>query len=211
MAALGLSACALGLLHTKREMLMRKTMLAGVAMLAAIQVSAGGIGLKAGLWETHLVKSVMDGRDMTAQVAGASAQMQQAMANMTPEQRARIEAMMKDRVAPAPGGNGTWRMCITPEQAAKDKPFVDREGCQPTTVNRSGNHATFEFSCTRNGNTTAGKGEATISGDTIATVVDTTIKRANGDTHVVHSESEMKFIGADCGDVKPITPPKDSP
>jgi hypothetical protein len=190
---------------------MRKSMLLAAAGLAAVQVFAGGIGLKPGLWETHVIKTVMDGRDMSAQIAGATAQMQQAMANMGPEQRARVEAMMKDHGVASGSSPGTVRMCITPEQAAQDKPFVDREGCQPTTVNRSGNHATFEFSCTRNGNTTSGKGEATIGGDTIATVVDTTVKRANGETHAIHSESEMKFLGADCGDVKPMTPPKDTP
>jgi Protein of unknown function (DUF3617) len=190
---------------------MRKRTLAAAAGLAAVQVLAGGIGLKPGLWETHVTKSVMDGRDMSAQIAAASAQMQQAMANMTPEQRARMEAAMKDRGAPSGGGLGSTKMCITPEQAAQDKPFVDREGCQPTTVNRSGNHSTFEFSCTRNGTTTSGKGEATAGGETISTVVDMTIKRANGDTHTVHSESAMKYLGADCGDVKPLTPPKTAP
>ena len=189
---------------------MRKSMLAAATGLAAIQVMAGGIGLKPGLWDSHVTKTIMDGRDMSAQIADASAQMQQAMANMTPEQRTRIEAMIKDRGAGG-GGLGSLKMCITPEQAAQDKPFVDREGCQPTTVTRSGNHSTFEFSCTRNDTTTSGKGEATIGGDTIATVVDMTIKHANGEIHTVHSESDMKFLGADCGDVKPITAPKTTP
>jgi len=192
-------------------MTMHKSVFACLTALAAIQVLAGGIGLKAGLWETRVVKQVMDGRDMTAQIAGASAQMQQAMANMTPEQRARMEAMMKDHGAPTVGNNGTMRMCISPEMANRDKPIIDREGCEPATVSRSGNHTTFEFSCTRNGNVTSGKGEATTNGDTISTVIDTTIHRASGETHVMHSESEMKFLGADCGDVKPITPPKTAP
>ena len=42
-------------------------------------------------------------------------------------------------------------------------------------------------------------------------MVDMTIKHANGETHTVHSESDMKFLGADCGDVKPITAPKTTP
>jgi hypothetical protein len=190
---------------------MRKSMLAWLFALAAIQVFADGIGLKPGLWETRVVKQLMDGRDMSAQIAGASAQMQQAMANMTPEQRARMDAMMKDRGGPTVGSNGTIRMCISPEMASRDKPRIDREGCEPATVSRSGNHATFEFSCTRNGNVTSGKGEATTRGDSISTVVDTTVRRASGETHVMHSETEMKFLGADCGDVKPIRPPKTAP
>jgi hypothetical protein len=33
---------------------------------------------------------------------------------------------------------------------------------------------------------------------------------ANGETHTMHFESEMKFLGPDCGDVKPMSRPKAS-
>ena len=38
--------------------------------------------------------------------------------------------------------------------------------------------------------------------------MDMTTKKASGETHQRHIETEMKFLGADCGDVKPIMPPK---
>lgn len=189
---------------------MRKSMLTGFAVLAAVQAMADGLGVRPGLWETHVLKHVVDGRDTTAQIAGAAVKMQQMMAGMPAEQRAQMESMMKDHFPPG-AAPGSIRMCITPEQAKQGNPFAGREGCEKATVNRSGNRSTFEFSCTRSGSTTSGKGEATIGSDSVSSVVDTTIKQANGESHVMHSESEMKFISADCGDVKPITPPKDAP
>jgi hypothetical protein len=190
---------------------MRKAMLGWFVMLTALQVFAQVISVKPGLWQTRMVKQIRDGRDMTAQITAAMAQMQEKLANMPPEQREKMEAMMGKSGAPTMGSNGSVKMCITPEQARQDKPLIDREGCPPATVKRSGNHSTFEFSCTTDGTTTRSKGESTSTGDVISTVEDTTIQKATGDTHVWHTETEMKFLGADCGDVKPLPPPKATP
>jgi hypothetical protein len=185
----------------------RRSIIACLVALVAMRVIAAGYGLKPGLWETHMVKQIVDGKDMTAQIAAAAAQMQKMMANLSPEQRARMETMVKGG-----GANGAFQMCISPEMANRDKPIVDREGhCQPATFNRSGNRTTYEFTCSSNGGTMTGKGVATATGDVIASQVDTTSTRADGTTHVTHTETEMKYLGADCGDVKPYTPPKASP
>jgi len=190
----------------------RKSLVACIVALLALEVVAAGFGLKAGLWEVHILNQTIDGKDMTAQINGAAAQMQKALANMPPEQRARMEAMMKEHGASMGAGDGTVRICISPEMANRDQPWVDPQGrCQPATVNRSGNHATFEFNCSSNGTTTSGKGESTVTGDVVASQVDATIHKANGETRVMHTETEMKFLGADCGDVKPIAPPSSTP
>ena len=188
---------------------MRTTTLACLMVLATGPACAAGIGLKPGLWETRLTSQVVDGKDTTAAVSGAAAQMQKMMANMPPEQRERMEAMMKQHGGPRIANDGSVKMCISPEMANRDRPIIDREGrCQPATVTRSGNVSKFEFQCATNGITTSGKGEATSDGDTIRTTVDMTTTKAGGETHVMHNESEMKFLGADCGDVQPVAPPK---
>lgn len=188
---------------------MRRSVLTGLTILASAAALATGLGLKPGLWEMHLVKQVTDGHDMSAQVAAAGAQMQQMLANMPADQRARVEAMMKQNGASSVDSNGTIRMCISPEMANRDAPIVDREGhCQPSAVNHNGNRTTFEINCkTKNGDMT-GKGESVNSGDLITTKMDATTHDASGASHVMHTESELKYVGADCGDVKPITPPK---
>jgi hypothetical protein len=188
---------------------MRILFSAWLLVVAAAPAFADGLGLKPGLWEMRIVRHVMDGKDMSSQLSDAQARMQQALANMPPEQRDRVASMMKGQGGPASGGNGTVRMCISPEMASRDKPIVDRDGrCEPATVTHSGDRTTFEFNCTSNGVTSTGKGQATKSADGIATQVDLTTHSASGETHVMHNETEMKFIGTDCGDVKPLPTPK---
>lgn len=185
---------------------------AALAALAAVNGLAAGFGLKPGLWESRIVKHVVDGRDMTSQMTGTMSQMQNNLSRLPPEQRARMEAMMKEHGALTMGTTGTTRLCISPEMAGRNKPIVDPEGrCQPAKINQSGNHTTFEFNCDANGTVMTGKGESTATGDVITSRVDVSTRKAKGETHVMHSETEMKFVGADCGDVKPIPLPKAKP
>jgi hypothetical protein len=187
---------------------MSKSLFSCLLVLAALSAFAAGMGLKPGLWEVKVIKQVIDGRDMTAQIAAASANMQQAMANMPPEQRARMQAMVGNNGA-GQGGSGGFRICVSPEMAKRNAPMVDKEGrCQPGTVTHSGNETTYEFSCNINGNASEGKGQVTAAGDVITNRMDMTSHAANGKTRVMHTESEMHYLGSDCGDVKPIEPPK---
>lgn len=165
---------------------------------------AQGSGLKAGLWEMKQIKQIVDGKDMAAQMAAAQAQMAQAMANMPPERRKQMEAMMGGQGMPAQGGGVATRICISPAMAASDKPMVDPEGrCAPTKTSRSGNKTSFEFNCTSNGRTMVGKGENTISGDSVHARMDMTSTDASG-RHTMQSESKMTYLGPDCKGVKPV-------
>lgn len=188
---------------------MRRSVLTGLIVVTSAAAFATGLGLKPGLWEMHIVKQVTDGHDMSAQVAAAGAQMEQMLASMPADQRARVEGMMKQNGAPSFASNGSIRMCISPEIAKRDAPIVDREGhCQPSALNRSGNRTTFEINCKTKSGDITGKGESVSSGDLITTKMDATTHDAGGATHTMHTESELKYLGTDCGDVKPMTPPK---
>ena len=162
---------------------------------------AQGSSLKPGLWEIKPVSQIMDGRDMTAQMASAQSKMQQAMANMPPNQRKQMEAMMGQQGASA---GEDMRICVSPAMAANDKPIVDPEGsCEPAAVNRSGNKTSFEFNCTANGRTSVGKGDSVVSGDTVTTRLNMTMTDAQG-RHTMQSESRMKYLGPDCRGIKPL-------
>jgi hypothetical protein len=186
---------------------MTRTLVVCLVALAALLAHATGVGLKPGLWEVRVVKQVVDGRDTTATMAAQAAQMQQTLARMSPEQRAQMEAMFKQKGI-SPVSDGGYRLCISPEMAKRDTPVVDRDGrCQPIKVTHSGNRTNYEINCSSNGITSVGKGESTAAGDLITTRSDMTMTRANGPPRVMHSESEMKYLGTDCGDVKPPAPP----
>ncbi len=177
---------------------MKKTFLALSLALLAVPAFAGD--MKAGLWEIKTVKQVMDGRDMAAQMAAAQAQMQQQLASLPPEQRKQMEAMM-GRQGTSPG---TTRICVSPEAARRDEPMLDPEGrCKPTKMSRSGNTTRFEFDCTSNGRRSVGKGESTVSGNTIGSRMDMTTTDATG-RHTMQTESLMTYLGPDCKGLAPI-------
>jgi hypothetical protein len=167
-----------------------------------------GFGLKPGLWELRIVKQIVDGHDHTAEILGASAKMQQLLANLPPDQRARMESVMKQRGI-APGAEGGLKICVTPEMAKRDRPIIDPKGhCQPATVTHTGNTTHFTYECTANGETLDGSGEARASGDLITISADVTATRAGAPPRQLHNETELHFIGASCGDVEPSPSPQ---
>jgi len=189
---------------------MSKILFSCCLVLAGLSALAAEFSQKPGLWEIKMVKQVMDGRDLSAQMAANAAKMQEAMANMTPEERAKMQAMLPSTAGL--GSNGGFRICVTPEMAKRNSTMVDKDGrCQPATMNHSGNVTTYEFSCNSNGTSKQGKGQVTTVGDVSTNVADMTSTTANGATHTVHVETEMHFLAADCGDVKPIELPKQQP
>lgn len=176
---------------------MKKTLLAAFATLVTL-AHAADPRMKPGLWEIRVTKNIMDGR--AVQVPARDAQMKQTMANLPPDQQARMQAALKQSA----GSNGNVRTCITPEIANRNTPVTDQQGrCPPASVKRNGEHMTYEFSCVISGMAATGKGESTVSSELVTTRSEVTMHASNGTTHVMQSESEMRFIGPDCGDVKP--------
>lgn len=177
------------------------TLLAAFLALGATAHGQNAV-LKPGLWETRMIHQVMDGRDMTAQMAGAQSRMQEIMASMSPTQRQQMQSMMKGRGVGAAGG--ATRICISPDMAARNTPMVDPKGhCAPAKVSHSGNTTTFDFDCTNEGRHSVGHGQSVASGNTIHTTLDMTMTDARG-AHHMQSESEMSYLGADCQGIKPI-------
>ena len=173
------------------------------ALAAGTAQAQGPGGMKAGLWETRTTRMLMDGKDMLPQVAAAQAQMRQSIDKLPPEQRRRAQAALAQQ-----GDDPTvQRMCISPEMAARDQTMVPRPpkaDCEPPRLNRSGNRTTFEFACKQGGGKTTGKGETVVTGDLVTTKVETTGTDAAGARHTMVAETQMKYLGRDCGQVKPI-------
>lgn len=187
---------------TRFRLLIGKLAILALSLTASLAL-AQSFGMKQGLWEFKSLKTVVDGADTSAQLSAAQAQMQQAMANLSPEQRQQMEAMMKSRGVGVAGGSPR-QICVSAAMAGSNKPVVDPQGkCAPASVSRDGNKTRFEFNCTSDGRTTIGKGESTNSGDTVTTVMDATTTDAKGQ-HTMHSETEMTYLGSDCQGVKPL-------
>lgn len=160
---------------------------------------AAGLGLKPGLWDVRLVRQVVDGQDVSAQLNESIAKAQTALANLPPDARARVQAMLEQAGVHAES-NASFRICISPAMAANDVPVMDKDGsCRPALLSRSANHTTFRIDCTANGTHMQGQGEAISSGDTITSKSDITTRAADGSTHTMHNETQMQYVSADCG------------
>jgi hypothetical protein len=182
---------------------LRRILIACLAVPGTLFAQSAGTGLRPGLWEMQIVKQVVDGRDVSAQVSAASQQMQQAMANMPPAERARMQAMLSAHGMSA-GAHG-YRICVTPQMAKRSSPIIDKSGrCQKSKLTHSGNRTTFAFTCTENGSTTTGNGVATITRELVTTRTRATTVNSRGEKHTMQVESKMRYLRSDCGNVKPI-------
>ena len=101
----------------------------------------------------------------------------------------------------------TQRMCVSAEMAQRDQPVVPRppgSECEQPKINRSGNRTTFEMACKQGGGSMTGKGETVLGGDLVTTKLQTNGKDGAGQAHTMVAETQMKFLGSDCGSIKPI-------
>lgn len=176
--------------------------LAVLALLPGLAAWSAQFDIKPGLWDIKVVRQIVDGHDASAQMAQVLAHAQQALANLPPEQRARMEAMLNN-AGVSQGTNGSFRICVSAQMAHRDAPIIDRDGrCKPTVLNHTGNQVNFQFSCTTNGTTMQGKGDAVMSAEQITTRTDVTTSSAGG-AHHIQNETRMQYVAADCGDLKP--------
>jgi hypothetical protein len=196
-----------------------------------LSTAAGSVladsGMQPGLWEMHMTKNVVDGQDTLAQMAGMNAKMQEQLAKMPAEQRAKMAAMMgqggmggggmppgmppgmsQGGMPPGAMGGGsnggvTMQTCVTPEMAKRDVPVAGKDSsCETTNVVRKGNRVTYNVSCPSDATKMTGTGEAVMGEGKVTTRSDMTFVD-HGQTHHAQSEFELKFVQSDCGTVKP--------
>lgn len=170
---------------------------------AVLPVSAQNI--KAGLWEVTNHVGSGDGK-----LQAAMAEMQRQVAKMEPAQRKMMEEMMaKQGVQLDSAGGGAFRarMCVTPEMAAHNEVPVRQKGnCTNTRSPVSGGKMKVSFTCTDP--RTSGEGELTFTGDTGYRMKMNVTSDASGHDETIMMDATAKWLGADCGSVKPFRMPK---
>jgi uncharacterized protein DUF3617 len=175
------------------------------ALVAVLASSAGAQNLKPGLWEvTHNMQTG------SGQMEQGMADMHKEMAGMPPEQRKMVEEMMArqgvKRGPAGPGGGMSMKICMTREMVEKNELPAQQGDCRTTHQSRSGNTMKYGIACTNPPST--GEGQVTFKGPeaysmkmAMSTVVD-------GRPEKMNMEGSGKWLGSDCGSVKPIIPPK---
>jgi hypothetical protein len=169
---------------------------AAAALCLALPATAQTI--KPGLWE---INNKMSGGQMDQ----AMSEMQKAMAGMSPAERKQMEEMMARQgvkmVAPGAGGGMAVQVCMTKEQVERnDMPMQD--GCRMTQNTRSGNTLRMAYTCTRP--PSSGEGTVTFHSSESYTSKMTVKSTEQGRTETMTMDATGKWLGANCGNVKPM-------
>jgi hypothetical protein len=180
------------------EIAMKKTVFL-LALAAGAASATAQQSLKPGLWE---IQHRMSGNP------GLEKQMEEArkqMAALPPEQRKQMEAMMASSgVQMGPGGN-SMRMCMTKEMAERNEVPANQGDCKVTNQSRSGNTMKMAFTCTNP--PSSGESQVTFTSPEAYAMKTTVNTTAGGKPEKMTMEGNGKWLGADCGSVKPMAPP----
>ena len=177
--------------------------LAGIVAFGLIATPAAAQTMKPGLWE---INNKMGGSgDTGAKMAAAQAEMQKQMAAMPPEQRKQMEKMMAQQgvnMAPSGAGGGmAVRVCITKEMAARNETPTQGD-CKQEQLQKSGNTSKFKFTCSKP--PSSGEGEVTMNNPESYTMKMKMTSQEKGKPEQMTMDAQGKFLGNDCGSVKPI-------
>jgi len=149
------------------------------------------LNVKEGLWEmtvTHSMSGMPAMPDIPPDV----------LAKMPPDQRARMEAMMK-------GGPSTdvRKECITKEKIEKNSAFSNNRGdCTRTVVNSTGSKLEVKIHCEEKQASTDGTLVLeTVGSDHVKGTMQSATN-ANGHTMNMNFTFSSKYLGPTCGDVK---------
>ena len=133
------------------------------------------------------------------------AQMQKQMANMPPEQRKAMEQAMAAQSNMSMGSDGSMalKMCITQDMIDRKNWMPKTDGkCTHTVSAAVGNTQKFGFTCTDPAS--SGEGMVTFQSKTSYTSNMKINAVRNGKPESMAFENSSKFLGADCGAVKPV-------
>jgi len=170
----------------------------GFVAASAVLVHAAGskFNVKPGLWQVT----------MTGSANGAPPIPADTLARLTPEQRARLEAAMQAAMARS-GAPRTFQSCITEKEIERGLDFTDpqQKSCRQTVVTRTATVMEVHVECT---------GKETMTGTFRYQA--SSPESVNGSSEMVFSDGtktmtakhsmQGKWLGADCGAVKPSDP-----
>ena len=169
--------------------------------LALCTSAAWAQTMKPGLWEIT--------NQMQGAAGGQMAEMQKQMASMPPEQRKMMEDMMAKQgmqMGKASGGGMAVKVCMTKEMVERNEVAQQQDGCTHTTSPRSGNTMKFAFVCTKP--PSRGDGQVTFVSPEAYTMQMKAVTTVKGKEEAMDMQASGKWLGTDCGNIKPLSAPK---
>jgi len=180
--------------------------LAAASVLACVAVAAvAAMGalptppVKPGLWEARTSALDADGHEMVPPERAA-------LSRLSPEVRERMAETMKARGLSMPDANGVTKVCLTKEMfdSGKWQQMASESGCTTSYSTLSSTTWKWHSSCTAL--KSESDGEAVFSSAESYKTKVTTTATAMGKTNTWTRIVQGKWLGADCGDIKPFTP-----
>lgn len=170
--------------------------LCAVAAIAVAQ-AAGYTkpNIKPGLWEVTV----------TPKMSGEMPIPDEQLAKMTPEQRAKVEAMIKG----AGSKPHVYKDCMTPEKIAKGfemERSADEAACKRNIVSSSASELTVHDECNHPNRKSISDVHFEFKGGTELNGKLHIVTTASGKTMTVDSTVVGKYVGASCGAVKDAEP-----
>jgi Protein of unknown function (DUF3617) len=150
------------------------------------------LDVKLGLWQMTVTHSM----------SGMPALPADTLAKMSPEQRSRFEAAMKQSGSSDPTTN-VHKECVTKEKLDKESAFGDdRKNCTRTVVSSSSRKLEVKLHCEEE----RGKTDGTlllevVSSDSVKGSMHS-VTSFNGRNVNMDFTFDSKYLGSDCGDVK---------
>jgi hypothetical protein len=153
-----------------------------------------GAPIKTGLWQ------IQTEREANGQkLPDASDRMK----DMSPERRARFEAMLKQRGVAAGGAGGT-QVCYTREMLERS-PWADQQGgCKVSFSHRDASSWKWHATCQQFA--TESDGEVVFQSRESYTVKVDSVSKMGGKVRNSRITMTAKWVSADCGAVKPLVP-----
>ena len=155
--------------------------------------------VKSGLWEARMSSLDANGREIPRPELAA-------MDRLPPEARARMADAMKARGLSMPDANGATKVCLTKEmfESGRWQQMAAESGCTTNYSTTSG--ATWKWHSSCAALKSESDGEAVFNGSESYRTKVTTTATVMGKTRTSTRIVQGKWLGADCGDIKPFTP-----
>ena len=156
--------------------------------------------IKPGLWQVQSEREI-DGKK--------APDLNEHLKSLSPEMRQRMEANMKQRGVDISGGDAGMKMCMNRESLDQGKWQGEQTNCKTEFTSRSNSLWKWHATCSQP--VSVSDGEATFASTEAYTVKNTSTMTLQGKARVSKMTLNAKWLGADCGDLKPITPSQFKP
>jgi hypothetical protein len=185
-----------------RLIAIRLSALSVLSCVALVAWAAGPLPVppvKPGLWEARTSALDADGHEMAPPE-------QAALSRLSPEARAAMADAMKARGISMPDANGATKVCLTKEmfESGRWQQMAAESGCTTNYSSLTGTTWKWHSSCSAL--KSESDGEAVFSSAESYRTKVTTTMTVTGKTNTSTRIIQAKWLGADCGDIKPFTP-----